>query len=363
MTESADTPFPANKTYIELVKDRREAYLRRYKQDVERRAQLESPKLQTTGQSSTSRGSAEEVPATLLVTPKRSKQEIEASLHRKRLESFARLKLLYEKQGSSLSRDTLALEIKKMRVAQHTPADIDFIHQHLGAFLAWPNLDDYFGFRNSIAIARAAATEAEMLSVLQSVVEKHAITLSSKRRRMVYKNDYGVEKGRDNWEKEIMDFVRDVCPECLDQIQSPTSPKIVSIVDLHLSRLTSNIPVPTEIKNMLGVDFEIHCARILEEAGWSVVRNGRTGDQGVDLIACRLGLRVAIQCKRYSGTVGNKAVQEVFAGMKYEDCDRAVVVSNAAFTAGAVNLARTTGVVLLDDQSLSEMDHWLDISR
>ena len=45
--------------------------------------------------------------------------------------------------------------------------------------------------------------------------------------------------------------------------------------------------------------------------------------------------------------MGNKAVQEVYAAATFYDCDRAVVMTNATFTSGAVELAETLGVELM----------------
>ena len=71
-----------------------------------------------------------------------------------------------------------------------------------------------------------------------------------------------------------------------------------------------------------------------------------TGDQGLDVIAEKQGLRFGIQCKYYSHPVGNKAVQEAYAGCGYYDCDVPVVMTNSTFTASARELAEQLGVEL-----------------
>jgi len=90
-----------------------------------------------------------------------------------------------------------------------------------------------------------------------------------------------------------------------------------------------------EVESMSGIDYEVYCARILQEAGWEVETTVASGDQGVDLIAMIEDIRVCIQCKRYSKPVGNKAVQEIIAGMTHWNGTHAVVVSNAGFTKAA----------------------------
>lgn len=63
-------------------------------------------------------------------------------------------------------------------------------------------------------------------------------------------------------------------------------------------------------------------------------------------IAERDGLKAGIQCKLYSSSIGNKAVQEAFAGKSYHSLDATIVMSNAPFTKSAQNLAESTGVIL-----------------
>jgi len=58
-------------------------------------------------------------------------------------------------------------------------------------------------------------------------------------------------------------------------------------------------------------------------------------DFGVDLIANRGGTSVAIQCKRWSTPVGNKAVQEAYAGRGYYSSTHAAVVSLSGYTKAA----------------------------
>jgi restriction system protein len=69
-----------------------------------------------------------------------------------------------------------------------------------------------------------------------------------------------------------------------------------------------------------------------------------------DIIAERDGKRIVVQCKFYSKPVGNKAVQE--AAARLHERAVAIVVSNAAYTKAARQLAGTTGVILLHHDDL-----------
>ena len=62
---------------------------------------------------------------------------------------------------------------------------------------------------------------------------------------------------------------------------------------------------------MDGFQFEYRCAELLRNRGFHKVSVTQSiGDQGIDVITYKNGEKYGIQCKYYSHTVGNKAVQE-----------------------------------------------------
>ena len=106
---------------------------------------------------------------------------------------------------------------------------------------------------------------------------------------------------------------------------------------------------------MTGLEFERHCAKLLRKSGYTNVKVTKaSGDQGVDIIASLGGYKYAIQCKKYKNPVGNKAIQEVYAGMQYHNCDFAMVMTNSTFTKSAKALAESTGVELWENVSINE---------
>lgn len=120
----------------------------------------------------------------------------------------------------------------------------------------------------------------------------------------------------------------------------------ISEIDYEISRIDS----------MEGHDFEHWCAELLEENGFSNVEvTVGSGDQGVDVLAQKDGIRYAIQCKCYSKDLGNKPVQEVNTGKVLYRCQIGVVMTNRYFTKGAKDAADATGVLLWDRDKLKQM--------
>ncbi|MDE2812869.1 MAG: restriction endonuclease [Gemmatimonadota bacterium] len=103
---------------------------------------------------------------------------------------------------------------------------------------------------------------------------------------------------------------------------------------------------------MTGVQFEQMLAAVFTALGYGVSATPTTGDYGADLVMTRGSRKIAVQVKRLSHNVGNKAVQEATAGALHYGAHEAWVVTNAGFTRGAVEQARSAGVVLVDRDAL-----------
>lgn len=110
------------------------------------------------------------------------------------------------------------------------------------------------------------------------------------------------------------------------------------------------------IDQMSGTEFEEYTAFLLEQNGFSKVKvTKQYGDQGIDVIAQKDNIKYGIQCKRWKKNVGNKAVQEVYAGIGYYKLDRAIVFTNSQFTKSAQELAKQLDVELWNRTQLSGM--------
>ena len=99
--------------------------------------------------------------------------------------------------------------------------------------------------------------------------------------------------------------------------------------------------------SMSGEQFEEFCADILRGNNYQNVElTPATGDHGIDILARKDGVKYAIQCKRYSKPVGNKAIQEAYSGKTIYNADVAVVMTNMDFTSQAIQDAAKLNVLL-----------------
>ena len=114
------------------------------------------------------------------------------------------------------------------------------------------------------------------------------------------------------------------------------------------------------VRAMSGAQFEIFMADLFRAMGHQATVLGGAGDQGVDVIVAYQGQRVAVQCKNYKRAVGNKPVQEVYAGARHYRCQQAWVVAPLGYTKGAIELARSTGVSLFDANTIGQWIRQVD---
>jgi restriction system protein len=106
---------------------------------------------------------------------------------------------------------------------------------------------------------------------------------------------------------------------------------------------------------MNGHEFESYLKEILVLNNHHVLLTPKSRDQGADLIVTKDGERIAIQAKRYSHPVGNKAVQEVLGAIHYYDCDSGIVITTSSYTSSAKQLAHKANIKLWSKKEIKEL--------
>lgn len=109
-----------------------------------------------------------------------------------------------------------------------------------------------------------------------------------------------------------------------------------------------------DIDLMTGIEFENFLCDLFQKMGYHTLSTKASGDQGIDVIAEKDSIKIGIQAKCYTGTVGNSAIQEVVAGKTYYSCDKVMVITNSRFTKAAMDLAKSNNVILWDRDMLKE---------
>lgn len=206
-----------------------------------------------------------------------------------------------------------------------------------------------------------AADYQTALNMVSENVQEHLQTLVQKYRVLIRTGDYG-ETVDDDWQKEVQTFLKATTDRKVFSLMHANEKNALKQLGAHVDQLVrkrlDSIPEITDdaaISNLSGIEYEGHCARVLESNHWEVSRTPPTGDNGVDLVATKAGRKVVFQCKKYNSPVGNKAIQEVYSGKDFFNASEAVVVSNAQFTEAAQQAANKLSVRLIHHSQLSEL--------
>lgn len=107
--------------------------------------------------------------------------------------------------------------------------------------------------------------------------------------------------------------------------------------------------VQRDFDYMDGWEFENWSAEWLGKHGfYNVEVTKGSGDYGADIICSKNGETYAVQCKKYSGKVTYRAVEEVICAKNYYGTDRAMIFTNSELTPQADEAAKKLGVVVYD---------------
>jgi restriction system protein len=187
------------------------------------------------------------------------------------------------------------------------------------------------------------------------LVAEHRDALTRRYRQLVRINAYGFEE-TDKWHDELERFRRSVGLGLESRLIAPFDRAVTRRVRSWAEGDAEATLSLTET-TMTPEDYEHHCAELLRRGGWEAEVTGMPGDQGVDILAERGDISLAVQCKLlFSRPVGNKAVQEAHAAADYAEASYAAVVTNADFTRSAEALAQKLGVLLLHHSDLPALD-------
>lgn len=104
-----------------------------------------------------------------------------------------------------------------------------------------------------------------------------------------------------------------------------------------------------------GTQFELYLVNLFKDLGYKVKHNGKSGDQGCDLILKKEDYIYAVQAKYYTGKLSNTPVQEIAGALKYYNANQGVVITNSFFTPGAEELAKANNVILIDGKDLKRL--------
>jgi hypothetical protein len=214
--------------------------------------------------------------------------------------------------------------------------------------------------RKVIVALKEKRIRRSLVQKVKTATQQHVAALSRKRVQLLQPDAYGKLKV-EKWAKELDYFISEHLRPTLTAEEQAALPQHESDLKIAIEMLVSTAierqpTLRAFSDDMTPAEFEGYCAEELRRAGWNARVTLQSRDQGVDVVADKNGVRVVLQCKLYTGPVGNKAVQEAAAGKAHERADYGIVVSNNRYTSAAEQLAATNGVQLLHYRDLPNLD-------
>ena len=218
-------------------------------------------------------------------------------------------------------------------------------------------LEKRMELKKRIGPNREERIRAEQVKIIRAACEEHFAILTRKLRASQVYNDYKVLVA-DGRPLECKRFLFDLRLKH-DRLSDEEATEIILNTVAEIKRSRSKDGHDLSDYPQDGIDFEHWCADVLVNSGWEATVSQASGDQGVDILAKRGSIILAVQCKRYSSPVGNKAVQEAFAGKQHVNATHACVIATSGFTNSAEELATSTGVFLLAPEDIPELQQLL----
>jgi restriction system protein len=199
--------------------------------------------------------------------------------------------------------------------------------------------------------ARRVAQLPLMKQAVTALVKEHKSALSRNLTKALTINDFGAVS-RDQRHAVWSSFFSStgIDTERFPELHAHASAALTKLEVAERRSKFNALALPSN-----GHEFELWVTEALRKFGWKASATPQSGDQGIDVIAERNGRKLGIQCKLYSGNVGNKAVQEAYAGKIYYALDDAAVLTNSKFTPAAKSLAASTGIHLLSQFDISTL--------
>lgn len=114
-----------------------------------------------------------------------------------------------------------------------------------------------------------------------------------------------------------------------------------------------------DLKNMTGQEFELHCKKLIDKMGFETELTKASGDGGIDIIAYNhqplLSGKYIIQCKRYSGSVGEPIIRDLYGVVTSERANKGILITTGYFTKSAIGFAKDKQIELIDGDRLNEL--------
>ena len=114
-----------------------------------------------------------------------------------------------------------------------------------------------------------------------------------------------------------------------------------------------------DINTLSGIEFENLTHQLLLKVGFNVEQTKASRDGGIDLIAYSdepfFKGKYIIQCKRYTGTVGEPIIRDLYGVVSNERANKGILITTGNFSNSALDFAKDKNLELIDGINLDSL--------
>jgi Holliday junction resolvasome RuvABC ATP-dependent DNA helicase subunit len=116
-----------------------------------------------------------------------------------------------------------------------------------------------------------------------------------------------------------------------------------------------SVTLADRLRVMSGLEFEQFVGSIFRRAGYSTELTPTSGDHGIDILIRKGAESGAVQCKRWTDSVGEPVVREFLGSIKGAGLGLGFIAITSTFTESATAFARAHAIRLLDLDAIIQM--------
>ena len=175
--------------------------------------------------------------------------------------------------------------------------------------------------------------------------------------KLKYMISIGYLEQQDDWLQTDMDMLKSLLD--MDVKAKEIMQKATAEEDKRQQREIFIESIGLDVDNLSGVEFENVCQALVEKMGFTTQTTKASGDGGIDLIAYNhqplLSGKYIIQCKRYTGSVGEPIIRDLYGVIMSERANKGILMTTGHFTKSAISFAEGKPIELIDGQKLKSL--------
>ncbi len=121
-----------------------------------------------------------------------------------------------------------------------------------------------------------------------------------------------------------------------------------------------------DLQSLNGLEFEQVCEQLVKKMGFETEVTKASGDGGIDIVATNnsplLSGKYIIQCKRYSGSVGEPIIRDLYGVVTSERANKGILMTSGTFTRQAIDFAEGKPIELIDGIELRKLMKEYDLA-